>query len=174
MEGADKEQLRSKCIKLLRAVGCEEAVIEHCIAVAELALEIADTKEGVDKELVFTGAMLHDIGRARTHGIEHGFLGGEIARALGLDDKLVRIIQRHVGAGLTAKEAELLGLPIAEDFLPETMEEKIVTYADCLIEGTRRTSIEHTISKFKEKLGENHPAIERLKKLHRALTGEPI
>ncbi len=169
MEGADKERLRSKCIRLLRAVGCEEAVIEHCIAVAELALEIAMNKDGVDEELVFTGAMLHDIGRARTHGVEHGFLGGEIAKALGLNDKLVRIIQRHVGAGLTAKEAEQLGLPVAEDLMPETMEEKIVTYADCLIEGTRRTSIEHALAEFKMKLGESHPAVERLKKLHREL-----
>ncbi len=174
MEGADKERLRSECVKLLKAAGCEESVIKHCIAVAELALEIAaryNKNKEVDERLVFTGAMLHDIGRACSHGVEHGFLGGEMVRSMGMDDKLVRIVQRHVGAGITAEEAEQLGLPSSSGgFMPETREEKIVAYADSLIEGTKRTSIEYAISNLKKKLGEGHPAVERLRKLHEELT----
>jgi len=177
VEEADKRRIRGECVKLLRAAGCEEAVIKHCIAVAELALEIAASKnkngnenKSIDEELVFTGALLHDIGRARSHGVEHGFLGGEIAKSLGLDDRLVKIIQRHVGAGITAEEAKQLGLPRIS-LMPETMEEKIVAYADSLIEGTRRTSIEHALSNLKKKLGESHPAVARLKKLHEEVTG---
>ena len=182
MEEADKRRIRGECVKLLRAAGCEEAVIKHCIAVAELALEIAaasknknknkngNENKSIDEELVFTGALLHDIGRARSHGVEHGFLGGEIAKSLGLDDRLVKIIQRHVGAGITAEEAKQLGLPRIS-LMPETMEEKIVAYADSLIEGTRRTSIEHALSNLKKKLGESHPAVARLKKLHEEVTG---
>ena len=177
MEEADKRRIRGECVKLLRAAGCEEAVIKHCIAVAELALEIAASKnkngnenKSIDEELVFTGALLHDIGRARSHGVEHGFLGGEIAKSLGLDDRLVKIIQRHVGAGITAEEAKQLRLPRIS-LMPETMEEKIVAYADSLIEGTRRTSIEHALSNLKKKLGESHPAVARLKKLHEEVTG---
>jgi len=178
VEEADKRRIRGECVKLLRAAGCEEAVIKHCIAVAELALEIAaasknkngNENKSIDEELVFTGALLHDIGRARSHGVEHGFLGGEIAKSLGLDDELVKIIQRHVGAGITAEEAKQLGLPRIS-LMPETMEEKIVAYADSLIEGTRRTSIEHALSNLKKKLGESHPAVARLKKLHEEVTG---
>jgi len=178
VEEADKRRIRGECVKLLRAAGCEEAVIKHCIAVAELALEIAaasknkngNENKSIDEELVFTGALLHDIGRARSHGVEHGFLGGEIAKSLGLDDRLVKIIQRHVGAGITAEEAKQLGLPRIS-LMPETMEEKIVAYADSLIEGTRRTSIEHALSNLKKKLGESHPAVARLKKLHEEVTG---
>jgi len=180
VEEADKRRIRGECVKLLRAAGCEEAVIKHCIAVAELALEIAaasknknkkgNENKSIDEELVFTGALLHDIGRARSHGVEHGFLGGEIAKSLGLDDGLVKIIQRHVGAGITAEEAKQLGLPRIS-LMPETMEEKIVAYADSLIEGTRRTSIEHALSNLKKKLGESHPAVARLKKLHEEVTG---
>jgi len=180
VEEADKRRIRGECVKLLRAAGCEEAVIKHCIAVAELALEIAaasknknkngNENKSINEELVFTGALLHDIGRARSHGVEHGFLGGEIAKSLGLNDELVKIIQRHVGAGITAEEAKQLGLPRIS-LMPETMEEKIVAYADSLIEGTRRTSIEHALSNLKKKLGESHPAVARLKKLHEEVTG---
>lgn len=172
MEEADKRRLRSECVKLLRAAGCEERVIKHCIAVAELALEIAaaNKNKNIDEELIFTGALLHDMGRARSHGVEHGFLGGEMAKASGLDDRLVRIIQRHVGAGITAEEAKQLGLPPIS-LMPETMEEKIIAYADSLIEGTRRTSIEYAISNLRKKLGARHPAVERLKKLHEEVMG---
>ena len=172
MEEADKRRLRSECVKLLRAAGCEEMVIKHCIAVAELALEIAaaNKNKNIDEELIFTGALLHDMGRARSHGVEHGFLGGEMAKASGLDDRLVRIIQRHVGAGITAEEAKQLGLPPIS-LMPETIEEKIVAYADSLIEGTRRTSVEHAIANLKKKLGARHPAVERLKKLHEEVMG---
>jgi len=166
-----KKRIRSECTRLLREVGCDEAVVEHCIAVAELALEIAlhynhsEGHDSVDENLVFKGALLHDIGRARSHGVEHGFVGGEVARELGLEEKVVRIIQRHVGAGITAEEAKEVGLPPV-DFIPETMEEKIVAHADNLMDGWRRTSIEHAIANLKGKLGEAHPSINRIMRLH--------
>jgi uncharacterized protein len=173
VEEEDKRVIRDKCIKLLRDVGCEVRVIEHCVAVSELALELARRYHygHVEEELIFTGALLHDIGRCRTHGIDHGFVGGEVAKALKLDGRVVRIIQRHVGAGITAEEAKELGLPQDVDFMPRTMEEKIVTHADNLIDGTRRTSIELEIAHLKAKLGENHPSIKRMAALHKEVTG---
>ncbi|MCK4476122.1 MAG: TIGR00295 family protein [Methanophagales archaeon] len=176
MEEGDKKRIRSECIKLLREVGCDESVVEHCIAVAELALEIAlhhNHSEGynsVDEKLIFEGALLHDIGRARSHGVDHGFVGGEMAKELGLEEKVVRIIQRHVGAGITAEEGKEMGLPPV-DFVPETMEEKIVSCADNLIDGGRRTSIENAIEDLKDKLGETHPSIKRMIRLHKEVMG---
>lgn len=175
MEGEDKERIKRECIELLREVGCNKAVVRHCVAVAELALEIAVNhnvnSNVVDEELIYTGALLHDLGRARTHGVKHGFVGGELARELGLPETVVRIIQRHVGAGITAGEAEVMGLP-AMDFIPETMEEKIVAHADNLIDGTRRTGIEEAIAGLKAKLGKTHPSINRAIALHEAVMGE--
>jgi len=173
VEEEDKSVIRDECIKLLRDVGCEVRVIKHCIAVSELALEFARPYSygRVDEKLIYKGAMLHDIGRCRTHGIDHGFVGGEIAKALKLDARVVRIIQRHVGAGITADEAKELGLPKDVDLMPRTMEEKIVTHADNLIDGVRRTSIEHEIAHLKAKLGVNHPAIKRTATLHKEVTG---
>ncbi|MFZ2070735.1 MAG: HDIG domain-containing metalloprotein [Halobacteriota archaeon] len=171
MEGEDKARIRKECIKILRAVGCKKAVVMHCMVVAELALELAinhNRTEGsnrVDEELVFRGALLHDLGRARTNTVSHGFIGGEMARGLGLPENVVGIIQRHVGAGITAAEAKTLGLP-AMDFIPETMEEKIVADADNLIDGVRRRSIEEAIADLKVKLGATHPSLNRMRALH--------
>lgn len=179
MEEEDKERIKRECIKLLREVGCNKAVVRHCVAVAELALEIAvnrnrvEDSNRVDEKLVYTGALLHDMGRARTHAVNHGFVGGEMARELKLPDDVVRIIQRHVGAGIPAEEAKILGLP-ARDFIPETMEEKIVTDADNMINGARRTGIEEAIAELKAKLGKTHPSINRAIALHEEVMGESL
>jgi uncharacterized protein len=166
-----KKVIGSECIQLLRDVGCDEGVISHCIVVSELALKLARRHHNhVDEHLVYRGALLHDLGRARSHGVDHGFLGGEIAEDLGLDEDLVRIIQRHVGAGIPVEEAKKLGLPPI-DFMPETMEEKIVAHADNLIDGTRKTNIEREIVYLKNKLGANHPSIKRMKALHEEVMG---
>jgi len=182
VEARDKERIRGNCIQLLREVGCDESVVEHCIAVAELALELAldynrresqarsRDRDSVNEKLVFTGALLHDMGRARSHGLNHGFVGGEIAKELGLEEPVVRIIQRHIGAGITAEEAKEMELPPA-NFMPETREEKIVACADNLIDGTRRTSIEEAIGDLKAKFGEAHPSINRTKKLYEDVVG---
>jgi uncharacterized protein len=105
-----------------------------------------------------------------THGVEHGVVGGRIARELGLPENLVKIIERHVGAGIPLDEAETLGFPEGE-YKPETLEEKIVTYADKLIEGKDVVNINEIIDKFEKELGKNHPAIKRLKELHEEITG---
>jgi uncharacterized protein len=175
VEEAIKEEIKRECIELLRAAGCGEGVIKHCTAVAECALELAQQQHNdmVDEALVLRGALLHDLGRARSHGIDHGFVGGELARELGLDERLVRIIQRHVGAGITAEEAKELGLPPV-NLMPETMEEKIVAHADNLIEDQRRTSIEAEIAALKAKLGDSHPAIRRMSALHKEVTGRSV
>ena len=176
MEEEVKEEIKRECIELLRAVGCDEGVIKHCIAVAELAMEIVHCQHNnamVDDALVFRGAMLHDLGRVRSHGIDHGFVGGEMARELGLEERLVRIIQRHVGAGITAGEAKEVGLPPV-NLMPETMEEKIVAHADNLIEDRQRTSIETELSSLKAKLGESHPSIKRMIALHKEVTGQSV
>jgi len=187
VEARDKEGIRSDCIPLLREVGCDESVVKHCIAVAELALELAidynhresqarsrghgRDRDSVNEKLVFTGGLLHDIGRARSHGLNHGFVGGEIAKELGLEEPVVRIIQRHIGAGITAEEAKEMELPPV-NFMPETREEKIVACADNLIDGTRRTGIEEAIEDLKAKFGEAHPSINRTKKLYEEVMGE--
>ena len=123
----------------------------------------------VDIRLIESGALLHDIGRGQTHGIEHGAVGGQTARRLGIPMELAHIIERHVGAGLTLDEARKNGLPMG-NYVPETLEEKIVCYADKLIEGSHEVGIDSTIDIFAKELGGNHPAINRLRDLHKEMS----
>jgi len=166
---------RREALEILREAGCSEDVIEHSLAVCRVALRLARQlkKKGfpVDLRLVEAGGLLHDLGRSETHHVKHGYIGGEIARKLGLPSQLIKIIERHVGGGITAEEAKLLGMP-ARNFIPETLEEKIVAYADKLIARNRTVNFEETLQEFREKLGENHPALERLKKLREEIEGK--
>jgi len=174
------EQLPSqdKAIKLLEKSGCSPNVIQHCKTVAKLAVKMARTLQErgfkVDTQLVETGALLHDIGRSRTHSVDHAIVGARIAESAGVPDAIARIIERHVGGGIPQDEAVKLGWP-EKNYLPETLEERIVAYADKLVEGSERVPINKTIAQFSRKLGRNHPSIARLKALDKefqSLLGE--
>ena len=152
---------------------CPKNVVEHCLAVSdyayELALAIKNNGYDVDVELVRLGGLLHDIGRSKTHGIDHGVVGAEILRELGFDERLALIAERHIGAGITKEEAIELGLP-PKDYLPVTLEEKIVAHADNLIFGTERVEIDDVIKKFEKRLDKNHPSIKRIILLNDEIT----
>ncbi len=169
------EDLPSKkeALVLLRENGCPETVIEHCKSVSRVAVEMADVFKArrveVDRELVETAALLHDIGRSKTHTVHHAIVGAQIAESVGLPKPIISIIKRHVGGGITAKEAARLGWP--EDiYIPETLEEKIVAYADKLVDGHRKVTIETTISKFTSDRSLPRSSIKLLKKLHREMS----
>jgi len=161
-----------EAIEILRESGCSPNVIRHCRAVAEIAVKIAlkcrERGIPVDLELIRIGALLHDLGRSKTHSVHHPIVGAKIAEELGLPEAIIRIIKRHIGGGLTAEEAAELGWPV-ENYLPETLEEKIVTYADKLVDGDKVVPLEKTIEEFKRKLGEDHPSIKRIMNLHREI-----
>jgi uncharacterized protein (TIGR00295 family) len=155
------------CIRILEEAGCDEDVVKHCRAVAEVALKIADRIDGVDTELVHAGALLHDLGRARTHGIEHVSEGVKLARELELPEEIVAIIQGHVGGGLSEEDAAALGLPEG-DYMPVTFEQKIVAHADNLIDYFKQVPVRNTLEKLR---GEGHyNAVERVTALHKELS----
>ncbi len=144
-------------IRYLEEAGCEPRIIAHCLRVRDVAVQIADRIQSaaivpVDRSLVAAGAVLHDIGRSRTHGMDHGDVGGSICEDLRFSPEICRIVERHIGAGLTGKERKDLGL-CAEDRIPESTEEKIVAHADNLVKGTRiisRDEMEQSLRKFPE------------------------
>lgn len=157
--------------QILTDTGCAPDVIAHCLAVSMVALSIAERVTlNVDRELVRQGAFFHDIGRSRTHGIEHAIIGAEIARGLGFSDRLISIIERHIGAGIPAHEAERLGLP-KKNYIPLTPEEKIVSYADNLVSGVIELPFPKALDRFKKILGSKHEAIERFIKQHDEIQG---
>jgi uncharacterized protein len=119
-------------IDLLRRAGLADKDLGHSIRVALKALDIARRLNVPgDMELVGRGALLHDLGKAKSKGFDHGLAGAELGRSLGLPEELTTIMEKHVNAGLTQEEAVELGLP-AQGYTPTCMEEKIVIYADKL------------------------------------------
>ncbi len=169
---SDRLPSREQALQLLAENGCKANVIKHSIAVAKLAVEISQTlkKKGVpvNPELVEIGALLHDIGRSKTHTVNHAIQGAKIAEKVGLPKPLICIIKRHVGGGITPEEAKWLGWQSSDSYVPVTIEEKLVSYADKLIDGGRRVPIELTIKQFR-KMGLSEAA-ERIVKLHEEMT----
>jgi uncharacterized protein len=158
---------RDEAIKLLEESKCSPNVIDHCKAVASLAVEIAAKIKAagneVNCELVEVGALLHDFGRCKTHGISHAVEGFKLAKAMGVESEVSEIIKKHIGAGISREEARELGLP-EDDYFPRTLEEKIVAHADNLIRGTKRTSIEEEIELMRKKDVPEY-VIQRVKRL---------
>lgn len=128
-----------------------------------IARRIAAKGVKVDLQVVRAGALLHDVGRTKTHGITHGVEGGRILRALGFGERVARIAETHVVCGLTKAEAVKLGLP-AKSYLPRSVEEKIVCYADKLSDEGK---VKRILSHFKK----NGSVAKRMKKLFKEFEG---
>ena len=119
-------------------------LLTHSESVARRALQIASLHPElhIDTDFVRAAAMLHDIGIIRVdapgiecHGTEpyirHGICGAEMLRAEGLPESYARVCERHTGAGLTLGDITSQNLPLPHrDLQPETMEEKLICYAD--------------------------------------------
>ena len=160
----------SRELKLLKDAGCPEWVIEHSKGVSRKAVEIASNFDDADSELVRVGGLLHDIGRSKTNSIEHALIGASMLKDSGYSQDIVNIVERHIGTGLSEDDARDLGLPI-KDYTPQTIEEKIVSHADNLFNGADEVDVEFTVNKWRRKLGENHPSIEKIREIHYELVG---
>jgi uncharacterized protein (TIGR00295 family) len=159
---------KAEALKLLKDSGVDPPVIAHCIAVSALAVKIGKRcAKPVDLHLIEVAGLLHDIGRSATHGIDHAVEGGKIAKSKKLPDAVVLIIERHIGAGLTKEDALRLNLP-KKDYLPETLEEKIVAHADNLLSGTKKVPVAETIAGLIRKHEEE--GAKRMLSLHKELS----
>jgi len=169
-------------IELMRKTGVSEDDIKHCLKVAEKALEIAErTGERLDMELVGRGALFHDLGKAKTHEIEHGKIGAELGRLLGLPQEITDIMEKHIRGGLTEEEAMELGLPI-KDYTLKKLEERIVIYADRLVDIITDGIVEikseqkaeeqfEEILKTYPKYGKNEKTLNRYLGYHKEIQG---
>ncbi len=125
-----------ECYRFCVESGMDEPLMEHTMDVLDRTLELYE-KWGGDLKLLVAGAMLHDIGRTVTHGVEHGVEGAKIVREQGWHDEIAKIVERHIGGGITKEEAQEQGL-LAGDYVPETLEEKLVCFADKTAGGSER------------------------------------
>lgn len=141
----------------------------HSRQVADRALSIALAHPEWDVDVAFLeeAALLHDIGCVFVNApvihclgsepyIRHGLMGGEILRAEGLP-RHARVAERHTGTGLTRESIIQQKLPLPhEDFIPETLEERVICYADKFYSKTRLSETKsyeqalHSLAKFGE------------------------
>ncbi len=120
-------------LALLRAHGVPENVVRHSLAVAgvahHLALRLRERGVPVDPLLVHRGALLHDLDKLTSEKpADHGVGAGRILRSRGWP-ALARIAERHV-----------LGAQ------PETWEEKVVHYADKVVEEDEVVGLEARVT----------------------------
>ena len=149
---------KDEAIEIMKNLGLPRNIINHELAVMRKARDLAHniTKVEVDVELVKIGALMHDIGRCVLHSMAHGPVGGYIIRKLEFkeSEKLAKVVERHLLAGLTIDEAKKFELP-ERNYIPETIEEKIVCFSDKLLSGTRKVTIEKRFQHWIGKHGSN-------------------
>jgi uncharacterized protein (TIGR00295 family) len=153
-----------QALALHRKYGSSERAVSHCRACSTISKLLAEAAAGrgnmVHQEAVVAGAFLHDIGRSQTQTVSHGYVGAQILEKEGIDRVVVEIVRRHVGAGISAEEADALGFPKG-DYVPRTLEQKIVCFSDKLLDGDMARPFEEEVKRFVKKGHDVH----RLRKL---------
>lgn len=117
-------------------------LLVHSRMVADKALRCAKKCNlEIDLKFVEEAALLHDIGIFRCNApdiycegeltyICHGIEGRAILDAEGLPRHAL-VCERHTGAGLTIEDIKSQNLPLPlRDMTPQTIEEKLICYAD--------------------------------------------
>jgi uncharacterized protein (TIGR00295 family) len=139
---------------LHRKYGSNSILQGHCKTVAAVADALAEefVRQGktVDTDVVHAAAMLHDIGRNRTQNVRHGLEGAEMLEAEGVDQRVVSAVRKHVGAGISVEEAKSLGFPDG-DYVPRTIEERIVCFADKMVDTRRVRPFDGEVQRFVKK-----------------------
>ncbi len=167
----EKEEIlpdREFVLNLLKILKIPLSVRRHSEKVADKAIQIANKLKNsqVNKNLIEIGALLHDIGRTKTHGFKHALIGGKILRQRGFSEKLARICETHILGGLDKDDARKFGLPI-RNYLPETLEEKIICLADKHMAGTREVSIQERFNRWFQKYGRSKILLNSKKRIEK-------
>ncbi|MFX1309129.1 MAG: HD domain-containing protein [Promethearchaeota archaeon] len=167
----NKEEIlpdRDFALELLKRLKIPLAVRRHSEKVAEKAIEIARKikKAKVDMNLIEIGALLHDIGRTKIHSFKHALIGGKILKQRGFSDKLARICETHILGGLDKEDAKKVGLP-EKDYLPLTLEEKIICLADKHMAGTKEVSIQERFNRWFQKYGRSKILLKSKKRIEK-------
>jgi len=125
-----------------------EIVWTHSLIIREIVLQIATDLEKskgikVNKKQLEIGALVHDIGvyecfnedlnpdKKVPQYIAHGYLGQELLFREGYPSSITRFASVHTGTGLTVEDIKKQNLALPKkDFIPISLEEEIVTFAD--------------------------------------------
>ncbi|MGH7601094.1 MAG: HD domain-containing protein [bacterium] len=163
-------------------------LITHSVLVTKKALDLAvdfqarNPQSEIDLAFIYKAAMLHDIGIYRCDApeifctgrepyVRHGVIGREILEREDLPRHAL-VCERHTGAGISRKDVLRQALPLPErDYLPESLEEKIICLADKFYSKTpHKLFREKKLHKIHKKLGKFGPqAVARFEEWCRLL-----
>lgn len=162
-------------------------LLSHSRAVADEALSIA-SRLGLelDKADIEAAAMLHDIGIIRTNApgigcygaapyLCHGPIGADMLRQAGVPEKFALVAERHTGAGLSAHdiEARNLPMPAGRSYMPESLLERLVCYADCFYSKSGSND-RKSLDRVRQSMAKFGPEIlARFEKLHNEFGATP-
>lgn len=136
------EQIVALHKKYAPSAAAYDLIFTHCEIVWEIAQQLMkQSNPAVDAEFIKAACLLHDIGAYglflpqggidHANYIRHGILGDELLGQEGFSEPLCRIASHHTGVGLRAGEIKNNNLPLPiQDFMAETIEERLVMYAD--------------------------------------------
>lgn len=144
-----------------------ELVFTHSLIVRDIARSIIEKNaltDNIDNDLVEAGALLHDIGTYslyrdgkfdKKNYISHGVRGYEILKKEGFPEQLCRIASNHTGMGITREAIRALHLPMPEqDYVANSLEEKLVMYADKFHSKAPRFNTVESYRRFTSQFGD--------------------
>ncbi len=139
---------KQECIGLLKRNNTPQNIIEHCTAVSAFAVSLAEKLERkgihVNKPLIEAAAMLHDIEKLKP---EHAKAGYSLLVSLGYPE-IAAVVKTHGLENFTD-----------DSFLPRTIEQKIVFYADKRLHNASIVSLEQRFDYIRKKY--NFPEIRQ-------------
>ncbi len=142
-----------------------EYIFRHTDKVRILSKLIYDNlrdeiKQDVDLHLIEMGALLHDIGTLivpnRPEKIKHGIVGYKLLNDENLPN-FALFARNHIGIGLRKEFIidQNIDLPL-DDYIPTTIEQKIVAYADNIVYGVTIKDENFVVERFVRNLGEKY------------------
>ena len=139
---------QSECLELMAEVDLASAVVRHSVAVKNIALGFAEDleKQGVlvNKPLLCAAALLHDIMKTGAQ-VCHGIEGGEFLRSKGFHE-VASVVEKHCLSNLDDLR-----------FIPKTIEEKLLMYADLRISEGSTVSLDERFSQLKKRYKPTNP-----------------
>lgn len=154
------------CRQLLRKYQVPDNIIQHSLAVKQAAVELADRLQdngvAVDKQLVASSALLHDIAKHiclnQEEDERHPERGAEILKEEGYD-QIAEIVVKH-------------GLDSILNAGLDSWEEKVVYYVDKRVEGDKVVRLEQRLDYLRERYPDSRELINRAEPLIKELEEE--
>lgn len=159
-----------------------DIVWTHSLIVRDIAMQLGnkliEKNIKIDLKLVEIGILIHDIGcydcdcykfikkKVKPY-VQHGIIGTKILKNEGFNEEIYRIASLHLGVGITKENIIQNNLSLEiKDFLPITLEEELVAYADNFHSknGPKFMSFEEAKEKLNGLWPESIITLERFKK----------